>query len=84
MTRLLTLCLAAALPLAAQFRDLSTDHGGERVWFSSSLALRGASQHDRAKIFVADASGDVQLSVEQPLDDPYHLLRRPQISAHGR
>src|ERR1035441_8196538 len=55
---LLSLFLAA-FPLMAQFSNLATDDAGSRVWFSSSLRLRGTQQNLIPKIFVADALGNV-------------------------
>ena len=62
MRALLSLFLAA-FPLAAQFSNLTTDDAGSRVWFSSSLQLRGTQQNLLPKIFMADALGNVQLEI---------------------
>ena len=82
MRALLSLFLAA-FPLAAQFSNLATDDAGSRVWFSSSLRLRGTQQNLLPKIFVADALGNVQLVAQVTSSDPYALLTHPEVSGDG-
>ena len=82
MKALLSLFLAA-FPLAAQFSNLATDDAGSRVWFSSSLRLRGTQQNLIPKIFVADALGNVQLVAQVTSSDPYALLTHPEVSGDG-
>ena len=82
MRALLSLFLAA-FPLAAQFSNLATDDAGSRVWFSSSLRLRGTRQNLLPKIFVADALGNVQLVAQVTSSDPYALLTHPEVSGDG-
>ena len=78
--RLLTAFLAFVVSAPGQFRDLATDHAGERVWFSSPLSLDGDGYRSGAgSIYVADRSGAVGLLVDSTGD-----WRRPQISADGR
>jgi uncharacterized protein (TIGR03437 family) len=79
---LLSLFLAA-FPLAAQFSNLATDDAGSRVWFSSSLRLRGTQQNLIPKIFMADALGNVQLVAQVTSSDPYSLLTHPEVSGDG-
>jgi uncharacterized protein (TIGR03437 family) len=79
---LLSLFLAA-FPLMAQFSNLATDDAGSRVWFSSSLRLRGTQQNLIPKIFVADALGNVQLVAQVTSSDPYSLLTHPEVSGDG-
>src|SRR5260370_1402202 len=73
----------AAFPLAAQFSNLATDDTGSRVWFSSSLRLRGTQQNLIPKIFMADALGNVQLVAQVTSGDPYSILTTPEVSSDG-
>ena len=74
----------AAFPLAAQFSNLATDDTGSRVWFSSSLRLRGTQQNLIPKIFMADALGNVQLVAQVTSGDPYSILTTPEVSMMPR
>ncbi|SPE26990.1 conserved exported hypothetical protein [Candidatus Sulfopaludibacter sp. SbA3] len=79
----LGLVFVAALPLAAQFSNLATDDAGSRVWFSSALQLRGTQQNQFPKIFIANASGNVQLIAQAAASDSYSLLTNPEVSGDG-
>src|ERR1035438_9063985 len=83
LLRTLLSLFLAAFPLAAQFSNLATDDAGSRVWFSSSLRLRGTQQNLYPKIFVADALGNVQLVAQVTSSDPYSLLTHPEVSGDG-
>ena len=80
VVRLLTTVVVLAVSAPAQFRDLATDHAGERVWFSSPLSLDGREYRSGAgNIYVANRSGAVELLVDSPGN-----WQRPQVSADGR
>jgi uncharacterized protein (TIGR03437 family) len=86
--------LAASTPIAwAQFGGLATPFDGSKVFFSSTLRLKGTNQPNYPKLFVADEGGvrlfhalpkvDVQSSGNACVVGSQYSILATQVSADG-
>lgn len=84
---------AAAAPLMAQFSNLSTNHDGSVLYFSSTLPAAGVPLETHPKLFIADREG-VRLLLQRPrlvLPNPsgwplttYYSVESAAVSGDGR
>jgi uncharacterized protein (TIGR03437 family) len=79
MKRFLTSVTFLVLPLSAQFTDLVTTRGGNELYFSSPLRLRGTTEFDTPKIFRYTSAFDL---IQQPATSNEYLVE-PEVSADG-
>src|SRR5579863_6639464 len=88
-TVVLLLFAGNSLPVFGQFTGLATTTDGSKLYFSSSLRLRGSNQEDAPKIFSYDAGfklvREVDLDNSIPENESnYYKLIEPQVSGDGK